>query len=125
MSIVEVRTPRQMRQFVEFPYELYRADRHWIPPLRRDEYRRLSPRHNPFLHHAEMSMWLDVDGSRVTGRIAAIEDHLYTKKYRERVAWFGFFESETPASARSLIDTAEEWALRRGSVAMCGPANPS
>ena len=57
-DIVPVATARQRRQFVELPYSLYAGHPHWVPPLQRDERRRLSPGHNAFLAHAEMDLWL-------------------------------------------------------------------
>ena len=56
LSLVESRA--DLRRFVEFPYTLYAPMPHWVPPLRRDEYHRLSPRHNPFHDHADMRLWL-------------------------------------------------------------------
>ena len=64
-EIVPVTTARQLRQFVDLPYSLYADHPHWVPPLRRDEHRRLSPRHNAFLQHAEMDLWL---GDSTAGR---------------------------------------------------------
>ena len=44
-------------QRVELPYRLYRGEPRWGPPLRRDEYRRFSPAHNPFHAHASIHLW--------------------------------------------------------------------
>ena len=57
-EIVPVTTAHQVRQFVNLPYSLYANHPHWVPPLRRDEYRRLSRRHNAFLQHATMDLWI-------------------------------------------------------------------
>ena len=78
---------------------LYRGEPHWVPPLRRDEHRRLSPAHNPFWEHARSELWLARRGGRITGRIAAIEDRLYNERQRESITWFGFFEAEDAATA--------------------------
>ena len=55
---------RQRRQFVELPYTVYVGDPMFVPPLRRDEYRRLAPKHNPLFEHASLQLWLAMDGDR-------------------------------------------------------------
>ena len=123
--VVEATGARLVRAFVELPYRMYAGDPRWIPELRRDAHRRLSPRHNPFLAHSEMALFLATRDGRVCGRIAAIEDCAHNEFHRERLAWFGFFEAEDRATADALLDRAEAWGRRRGCTALRGPANPS
>ncbi len=125
VEVVGVSTPRQRRQFADLPYELYAGDPHWVPPLRRDERRRLDPAHNPFLDHAEMQLWLAIAGPRVVGRVAAISDRLHDEVHGERVTWFGFFEATNRDVARQLLGAVEQWGRDRGSPVVRGPANPS
>ena len=96
-----------------------------MPPLRRDEYRRLSPAHNPFLEHAEMDLWIARSNGRITGRIAAIDDRLHNETHHERVTWFGFFEAADPVTAAVLLKTVEQRGRARGCTLVRGPANPS
>jgi GNAT superfamily N-acetyltransferase len=124
-DIVPVTTGRQVRQFVELPYSLYANYSHWVPPLRRDEHRRLSSRHNAFFQHAEMDLWLASSSGRVTGRIAAIEDGLHDSTHHEAVTWFGFLEADTAETAGALLASVEQRARDRGRIAVRGPANPS
>lgn len=114
-----------MRAFVELPYRLYRGEPRWVPPLRRDEHHRLSPAHNPFHEHADIRLWTARRNGRVTGRIAAIDDALHNATHRERVTFFGFFETEDAASAAALLAEVESHGRSRGSDAVRGPANPS
>ena len=123
-AVVSVASDADRRRFIDFPYARYEGDRHWVPPLRRDEHRRLSPR-NPFLAHADMNLWLAIDEGRVTGRIAAIDDRLHNETHREAVTWFGFLEAADQRSAAALLGAVEQHARARGSTALRGPANPS
>jgi len=124
-EIVPVSGPRLTRAFVELPYTLYAREPHFVPQLRRDEHRRLSPKHNPFLAHAEMQLWLARADGRVTGRIAAIDDRLHNEKHGERVTWFGFFEAVDADTARRLLAEVEAWGRARQARRVRGPANPS
>lgn len=124
-DIAPVTTARQLRRFIDLPYALYANHPHWVPPLRRDEYRRLSPTENAFLQHATVDLWLASSGGRTTGRIAAIEDRLHNDTHREAVTWFGFLEAGSVETARALFAAVERHAGERGSTAVRGPANPS
>ncbi len=124
-AIVPATSARLVEQFVELPYELYAGDPHWVPQLRRDERRRFSPRHNPFLAHADVALFLATANGRVLGRVAAIEDRAHNTFHAQRMAWFGFFEARTPEAAVALLAAVEQWGRARGCTAVRGPVNPS
>ena len=37
LKVVEVKTKKQLKKFIMFPYKLYANNPYWIPPLRVDE----------------------------------------------------------------------------------------
>jgi GNAT superfamily N-acetyltransferase len=125
VTLVPVTSRALRRQFVELPYGLYRGVPHWVPPLRRDEHHRLSPAHNPFWAHARIELWLARQGGRITGRVAAIEDHLYNERQGEPITWFGFFEATDTATAAALLGAVEKQARGWNSRVVRGPVNPS
>ncbi len=124
VSIVEAKTPAGVRAFIELPYRIYAADPYWVPPLRRDERHRLSPR-NAFFAHADIRLWLAERNGEVAGRIAAIDDRADNEIHQRAITWFGFFESTDEETAAALLRTVESHARERGSVAVYGPVNPS
>jgi GNAT superfamily N-acetyltransferase len=124
-TVVEVDSGRLLRRFIDLPFDLYRHDPHWVPPLRRDERRRFDPAHNPFLQHARMQLWLAERSGRTVGRVAAIHDRLHDQRFAERTAWFGFFEAADAATAAALLGRVEQWAREVGLDRVRGPANPS
>jgi hypothetical protein len=115
---------RRLRQFVELPYEMYAADPHFVPPLRRDEYARLSPAH-PFFEHGDIMPWVALRDGRVVGRVAAIDDRRHNERHGERVTWFGFFEAADAEAAGALLGVVERHAATQGSRIVRGPVNPS
>jgi hypothetical protein len=125
ITIVPVSGRRQLTQFVELPYTMYAADPHFVPQLRRDEYRRFDPKHNPFLEHASMALWVALDNGRAVGRVAAIDDRLNNQVHHEVVTWFGFFEARDGEVTAALLATVEQHALGRQSRSVRGPVNPS
>jgi len=104
---------------------IYRADPHWVAPLRGDVAKVFSEE-NPFFRHAEMQLFAAQRDGRDAGRIAAILDRHHNEFHAERTAFFGFFESENdPAVSGALLQAAASWARERGMDRLRGPANPS
>ena len=121
-----VNSGRDLERFIGFPYELYRGDPLWVPPLRMDVRTLLSPAKNPFFEHAEAQYYLAVRNGRTVGRIAAIKNDAHTREHGDRVGFYGFFESvnEQPV-ANALFDAVARWLSDKGFLVMRGPMNPS
>ena len=128
MEIAPVSDGRGLDRFIAFPYDHYRHDPLWVPQLRRDIHTLLSPKKNPFFQHAEAQYFLAVrraDG-KVVGRIGAIKNDAHTREHKDRVGFYGFFESiDDQAVANALFDTAAAWLRTRGFDTMRGPMSPS
>jgi hypothetical protein len=125
LSIEEVKNQQDLMTFIRFPWEIYRGDRYWVPPLIKDLLSKFSPRH-PFRSHSEMILFLAYREEKIVGRIAAIIDHNYIECHQEKVGFFGFFESIHDAGvAEGLLSRAAGWLKGRGMEKMAGPMNPS
>jgi GNAT superfamily N-acetyltransferase len=60
------------------------------------------------------------------GRIAAIENRSHNQYYKDKVGFFGFFDSiDDESVARALLAAAEEEVKRRGLTSIRGPYNPT
>lgn len=121
MDVVPVTTGRDLHRFIRLPFRLYRDDPRWVAPLPSDERARLTPGKNPYFEHAEAAYFLARDGGRDVGRIAASVDRNYDREHGERQATFGFFEAESAAAARALLERAEAWAREKGAEVLRGP----
>ena len=122
-----VKSRRDLRRFVQFPYDFYRGNPFWVPPLRMDQFEVLNPRKNPFFEHGRMQLFLafGADG-KVIGRIAAIINGMHLKTHNDEAGFFGFFEThERFETAAALLDTAAAWLREQGMHTMRGPVNPS
>jgi GNAT superfamily N-acetyltransferase len=126
VEIVPVTDGRGLDRFIAFPYDHYRDDPLWVPQLRRDMRILLSPGKNPFWEHAEAQLWMARSGGQTVGRIGAIKNDMHNKEHRDRVGFYGFFESVNDQSvASALFDTAAAWLRAKGFDTMRGPMNPS
>ncbi len=122
-----VRTIRDRRRFIDFPYKHYATSSNWVPPLRRDQGRVLFSKKSPFLAQSTITPFLATDNSdRVIGRIAAIINDAHLKKHENATGFFGFFEcADRYDVAAGLIDAVVEYIKSRGLTRLRGPANPS
>lgn len=125
LQIEEVKNQKDLLTFIRFPWEIYRGDRYWVPPLTKDLLLKFSPKH-PFRSHAEMTFFLARQGEKPVGRIAGIIDHHYIEFHQEKVGFFGFFESIPEREvAQRLLRKSADWLKSHGMEKMAGPMNPS
>ena len=125
MEVAQVKTPRELKRFIEFPYALYAKDPNWAPPLI-SEMREMFSLENPFWKHAEKALFTVSASGKIIGRIAAIIDENHNRFHGEKCGFFGFFECEEEArAARLLFDAALSFARSRGMKIARGPVNPS
>ena len=125
VHVEEVKTKKDLLAFIRFPWDIYRKDPHWVPPLIKDQLSKFDPAH-PFLSHAEMVPFLARRGGQIIGRIAGIIDRHYIECHQEKIGFFGFFESvRDPEVSDILLSTVRNWLKGHGMEKMAGPMNPS
>ncbi len=117
---------RDLARFVDLPWRLYRDDRAWVPPLKRDVMALLDRARNPFFAHGAAQPFLAERDGRDVGRVAAIVNAAHNDFHGDRVGFFGLFECEEDLdAARALFDAAEAWVAERGMEVLRGPVNLS
>ena len=125
LNVEEVKNQKDLMTFTRFPWEIYQGNRQWVPPLIKDLLLKFSPKH-PFRSHSEMILFLARQEGKIVGRIAGIIDHHYIKFHKEKVGFFGFFESIPEAEvADTLLQKIADWLKGHGMEKMAGPMNPS
>ncbi len=121
-----VSTKEEKKQFLEFPYQHYAGDEHWVPPLKMEQKKLLDTDKNPFYENADIALFLAEQNGEICGRIAAIEDRRFNKYHNVKTGFFGFFECiNDPSMAKLLFRVAGDWLKERGLNRLIGPANPS
>ena len=106
-----------LKQFVGFHWKHYKDESHYIPLL---DYEYLGfkllgvcgffePR-NLFFKHAEMKFFLAFRENKIVGRCNAFVNHNHNKQWKDRVGFFGHFESVNDLEvANALLDAAREF----------------
>jgi GNAT superfamily N-acetyltransferase len=126
LTVKPVASRRERKQFLQFPWTLYRGDPNWVPPLRMDQKELVGYARHPFYIRNAVQTFLALRGKEVCGRIAAILNRDHNERYREQRGFFGFFECvDDQEVANGLFDAAREWFAAQGVHCLRGPTNPS
>jgi hypothetical protein len=119
---IDTTSKRQTRDFINLPFELYRDQPLWVPPIRIDVATMLNRKKHPFYGHSDADFFLARRDGKSVGRIAAMENKPYNAYHATREAQFYLFECiEDFEVAQALFDTAFGWARERGLTDIVGP----
>ncbi|ADB15679.1 conserved hypothetical protein [Pirellula staleyi DSM 6068] len=126
LEVVPVRWWWQRRQFLNLPWQIYKGDQYWVPPLRMQAKEMVNYTRHPFYDDAKIETFLAKRDGKVVGRIAAIVNHAHNRQYQEKRGFFGFFEcTNDQEAAHALFTAARDWLMAQGMTAVRGPCNPS
>lgn len=126
MQIIIVQTQRHKKLFLEFPWQLYKNDPIWVPPLQIDQKENVNYKRNPFYNRNEIQTFLAEHNGKIVGRIAAIVNYGHVERYDEQTGFFGFFECiDDQETATALFSAAWSWLKEKGMTRIRGPVNPS
>lgn len=125
MRTVEVKTPKDLREFIDFPKRLYFDDPYWVCQLDYELKTIFDPGKNYLFKRGEASRWILRDNNgKTTGRIAAFYDRQRAAAYGQPTGGIGFFEViDNRDAAFMLFDAARLWLASKGMEAFDGPVN--
>ncbi len=125
-------SPR-IKAFAKLPWDLYRNDPLWTPPLTGDLLGNrlfklvglLTPQH-PYHKYAEVTHFMAWKDNKPVGRISAAINYRFNEYHKCKVGFFGFFEVINDYSvAEALLDKAKVWVQKRGMSVLRGPGEYS
>jgi GNAT superfamily N-acetyltransferase len=126
LKVNRVENKKDFKAFLKFPWEIYEGNPNWVPPLFMEMKDKLNPRKNPFFEHAETDLFLARRGDQVVGRIAGIIDYHHNEYHKEKVVFFGLYESINDEEvARAMLDRVSDWGKKKGMEILRGPMNLS
>ena len=122
IELKKVRSKKELKKFVKFPFDLYKNNQYWIPPLIKGELNTLQPEINPSLEHCEWIYLVAYKNGKLVGRIAGIINNRFIEKWDKKYArfcWFDFIDDEEVSG--KLITAIEDWAREKGMTKLFGP----
>ena len=92
IEIKEVKTKKGLKEFVKFPFSLYKDSKYWVPPIISQELETFNKKKNPIFNDAEARFFLAYKGDDIVGRIAAIVNWLEVHDQQQKKMRFGWFD---------------------------------
>jgi GNAT superfamily N-acetyltransferase len=124
--VLPTETKRDLLEFIKFPWEVYKDDPNWVPPLLVERKVFFDKKKNPFFQHADVIFYLAKRNGKTVGRITGIVNYKHIETHQEKVGFFGFFECiKEYEVAKLLLDSVRQWLKSKGMEIMRGPANYS
>ena len=109
IQLKKVDTKRELKDFIKFPFSLYKNSKYWVPPIIIDELETLRKDKNPVFENAEAHYFLAYKENKIVGRIAAIINHIETQRQGLRKMRFGWFDViDDIEVSRVLLNKVEE-----------------
>ena len=125
MSRIEIRqvnNNKELKQFVQFYYDLYRRNDFAVPFLYSDEMATLRHDKNPSFECCEAAYFMAFRDNKMVGRIAAIINHRANERWNRRQVRFGWFDFiDDTEVCTALLHTVEQWGRERNMTEMAGP----
>lgn len=125
--VEEVITKKQLKEFIDFPHELYASDPNYVPELYVGQKELLwkGDKH-PFYEHSSSKLFLARRNGKTVGRIAAIINTNHIAYTNKQEGFFGFFDCENnQETASALLDSATAWLKENKLSQVIGPVNLS
>lgn len=108
ITIKEVKTKKDLKAFVKFPFELYKDSKFWVPPIISQELKTFDKKENPVFNDAEARFFLAYKNNKLVGRVAAIINWLEVKEQNQKKMRFGWFDFVDDIEvSQALLDTIE------------------
>ena len=121
ITIEEVKTKKQQKEFLDFPLKLYKGNPYYTPPLYMDEKKMFR---NDFVYNdmCEAVHYNAYKDGQMAGRITGIVQRAANEKTGRRQVRFTHFDViEDEAVARELFQAVEAWAISKGMNEVVGP----
>lgn len=92
ITIREVTSKALLKDYIKFPFTLYKNHPYWVPPLIQDELDTFDKTKNPAFSNAEAYFYLAYKDSTIVGRIAAIINWDEVNNQQKKKVRFGWWD---------------------------------
>jgi len=119
-----VTSRREMHAFLTFPWQIYRHDPLWVPPILAERKKLVNPKKGVFFQRGCAEFFTAWQDGRMVGTICAAIDFKANESLEKKDCVFGFFEVINDESvAHRMLDHVRDWAAARGLNSLYGPFN--
>ncbi len=121
LEIIEVKTKRQRKEFIEYPLRMYKGNPYFVPPLYSDE-KAMFTEKNIYMKTCDSIFFLAKRNGELVGRIQGIIQKQYNEIHQAKQTRFTRFDCENNSeTAKALLDAVETWGKEKGMESVVGP----
>ena len=123
VKIKEVKTRKDITNFIMFPVRLYKDCKFYVPQFYSDE-KKLFTKRNIYKDVTKHKFFLAYKDNKIVGRIQAIIQLQYNSMHNEKRIRFGRFDCINDKEvSRALLDAVVKYGKEEGMDTLCGPLN--
>ena len=121
-QIKRVETKKDLKDFIEFHYDLYEGNQYDAPNLYSDELNTLSKDKNAAFDFCEAEYFLALKEGKVVGRVAAIINNKANEKWDKKDVRFGWIDFiDDIEVSKALLKAVEDYGREKGMTSVVGP----
>lgn len=122
VQLTEVKTKKELKQFIMLPYTIHKNHKEWLPPLISDEWKVFDKTKNHSFNHCDTIQYLAKKNNVIVGRIMGIINHDYNNGNHEKnVRFFALECLDDSEVFDKLINGIEVWGKEKGMETIIGP----
>ena len=122
IEVIKVESKKNVKDFVMFPFELYKDCEYWVPPIINEEINAMDKNKNPVFKNAEAEFYLAYKDNKIVGRIAAIVNWVEIEEQKKNKLRFGWYDTIDDINvSKALMDKVLEFGKSRKLEFVDGP----
>ncbi|MBQ8656888.1 MAG: N-acetyltransferase [Prevotella sp.] len=122
IEIKTVNTKGELKQFINFYYDLYRGSKYAVPFLFFDEMDTLRSDRNPSFERCDAQYFMAFRDGKLVGRVAAIINRRANERWGRQLVRFGWFDFVDDINvSTALLKAVEDWGRQQGMNEIAGP----
>jgi GNAT superfamily N-acetyltransferase len=122
INVIEVTSKKNLKKWVEFPNQLYKDNKYYVPFLSMDEIETFTKGKNPAYEYCQTKLFLAYKDNKIVGRIAGLINHAYNKKWDKNSIRFTRFDFiDDYEVSKALLDAVVSWGKELGYTSIMGP----
>jgi len=122
IEVVKVESKKNVKDFVMFPFELYKDCEYWVPPIINEEIDAMDTNKNPVFKNAEAEFYLAYKDNKIVGRVAAIVNWVEIEEQKKNKLRFGWYDTIDDINvSKALMDKVLEFGKNRKLEFVDGP----
>lgn len=122
--VTSVRTKAELKNFIMFPWKIYKGNNYWVPPLINDSKKTLMPLINPETRNKECELYMAFLDGEPAARIFTSFDKTLNQKKHANMGFFSMFECiDNIKVAKAIFDKAFSWFRKHDIDLIRGPVS--